>query len=47
MTKSFSELGLPPQLVSALTKAGFNTPTPIQAKAIGPQLEGRDIMGIA
>jgi ATP-dependent RNA helicase RhlE len=47
LTKSFSELGLSAQLVSALTAAGFDTPTPIQAKAIPPQLERRDIMGIA
>src|SRR5688572_22621117 len=47
LTKTFSELGLSAPLVSALTNAGFITPTPIQAKAIGPQLEGRDIMGIA
>ena len=47
MTNTFSELGLSAQLVAALTKAGFNTPTPIQGKAIGPQLQGRDIMGIA
>ena len=47
MTTSFSELGLSAQLVSALAAAGFTTPTPIQAKAIPPQLERRDIMGIA
>ena len=47
LTQTFSDLGLSAQLVSALNKAGFNTPTPIQAKAIKPQLEGRDIMGIA
>jgi ATP-dependent RNA helicase RhlE len=47
LTKTFAELGLPARLVGALTKAGFNTPTPIQLKAIGPQLQGRDIMGIA
>jgi ATP-dependent RNA helicase RhlE len=47
LTNTFSELGLSAQLVSALDKAGFTTPTPIQAKAIGPQLKGRDIMGIA
>ncbi len=47
LTNSFSELGLSAQLVSALTAAGFDTPTPIQAKAIPPQLERRDIMGIA
>ncbi|MHB1104348.1 MAG: DEAD/DEAH box helicase [Devosia sp.] len=47
MTQNFSELGLSAQLVASLTKAGFNTPTPIQAKAIPHQLAGRDIMGIA
>jgi ATP-dependent RNA helicase RhlE len=47
LTTSFSELGLSAQLVSALTAAGFTTPTPIQAKAIPPQLERRDIIGIA
>ena len=47
MTNTFSELGLSAQLLSALTTAGFDTPTPIQAKAIPPQLQRRDIMGIA
>jgi ATP-dependent RNA helicase RhlE len=47
LTQSFTELGLSEQLISALTSAGFDTPTPIQAKAIPPQLTGRDIMGIA
>jgi len=47
LTKTFAEFGLPARLVAALTKAGFNTPTPIQQRAIAPQLEGRDIMGIA
>jgi ATP-dependent RNA helicase RhlE len=47
LTQNFSELGLSAQLVASLTKAGFNIPTPIQAKAIPHQLAGRDIMGIA
>ncbi|HVY51338.1 MAG TPA: DEAD/DEAH box helicase [Devosia sp.] len=47
MTTTFSQLGLPPRIVAALDRAGFITPTPIQLKAIGPQLEGRDLMGIA
>ncbi len=47
LTQSFSELGLPAPIVSALTAAGFDTPTPIQAKAIPPQMQRRDIMGIA
>jgi superfamily II DNA/RNA helicase len=44
---TFATLGLPAQILTALDKAGFNTPTPIQAKAIPPQLERRDILGIA
>jgi len=47
LTQSFADLGLSPTLVTALQTAGFDTPTPIQAKAIPPQLERRDIMGIA
>jgi ATP-dependent RNA helicase RhlE len=47
LTQTFSELGLSARLVSALAKAGMTIPTPIQRKAIGPQLQGRDIMGIA
>ncbi len=48
MTNStFATLGLPATILGALDKAGFVTPTPIQAKAIPPQLEGRDILGIA
>ncbi len=47
MTQNFSELGLSVGLVKGLEKAGFTTPTPIQAKAIPPQLQGRDILGIA
>jgi ATP-dependent RNA helicase RhlE len=44
---TFTTLGLPAQILTALDKAGFNTPTAIQAKAIPPQLQGRDILGIA
>ncbi|MDR3472510.1 MAG: DEAD/DEAH box helicase [Devosia sp.] len=47
MSQNFSELGLSAGLVKGLEKAGFNVPTPIQIKAIPPQLEGRDILGIA
>lgn len=47
LTTTFADLGLPAPLLSALTAAGFDTPTPIQAKAIPPQLERKDIMGIA
>jgi ATP-dependent RNA helicase DeaD len=43
----FSELGLEPRLVDALTTLGYEEPTPIQAEAIPPLLEGRDLLGQA
>ena len=36
---SFDALGLAPELLRALTAAGYDTPTPIQVKAI-PELVG-------
>ena len=48
MTSStFAGLGLAAPLVRALDAAGLTTPTPIQAKAIEPQLSGRDVLGLA
>jgi len=44
---TFAELGLSPRLLSALDKAGFEAPTPIQAQAIAPALAGRDVVGLA
>ena len=44
---TFSGLGLAEPLVRALSKARFTQPTPIQAKAIGPILQGRDLLGLA
>ncbi|WP_092619953.1 DEAD/DEAH box helicase [Roseospirillum parvum] len=44
---SFESLGLAEPLLRALAAEGFSTPTPIQAQAIGPLLEGRDLVGIA
>ncbi len=44
---SFSELGLSPKVLSAVTAAGFDTPTPIQAQAIPHAVKGRDVLGIA
>lgn len=46
-TQTFADFGLPDYLVTSLEKAGFTEPTPIQAKAIPAQMQGRDIMGIA
>ncbi len=42
---SFQSLGLRAELVVAVTKKGYNTPTPIQKQAIPIILEGRDLMG--
>ena len=44
---SFSNLGLSPKVESAVTAAGFETPTPIQAQAIPVAVTGRDVLGIA
>ena len=46
MTK-FSDLKLDPKVLSAVAEAGYETPTPIQAGAIPPALEGKDVLGIA
>jgi len=42
---SFDELGLRPELLRAVTEAGYTTPTPIQAQAIPVILAGKDVMG--
>jgi ATP-dependent RNA helicase RhlE len=46
MTK-FSDLKLDPKVLKAIDEAGYEKPTPIQAGAIPPALEGRDVLGIA
>jgi superfamily II DNA/RNA helicase len=46
MTK-FSDLKLDPKVLQAIAEAGYETPTPIQAGAIPPALEGKDVLGIA
>ncbi|WP_083431260.1 DEAD/DEAH box helicase [Nioella sediminis] len=46
MTK-FSDLNLNPKVLKAVEEAGYTEPTPIQAGAIPPALEGRDVLGIA
>jgi ATP-dependent RNA helicase RhlE len=43
----FSELGLSAPILGALAAAGYSEPTPIQAQAIPPILDGRDLCGIA
>ncbi|HEX7782893.1 MAG TPA: DEAD/DEAH box helicase [Sphingobium sp.] len=44
---SFADLGLSDELLRAVTEAGYDTPTPIQAQAIPPVLMMKDIIGIA
>ncbi len=46
MTK-FTDLKLDPKVLQAIAEAGYETPTPIQAGAIPPALEGKDVLGIA
>jgi len=43
----FSELGIHPKILQALAKQGYETPTPIQEKAIPSILAGKDFMGAA
>ncbi|KAG7827008.1 hypothetical protein KL920_005006 [Ogataea angusta] len=44
---SFKELGLQPDILDAIEKLNFSTPTPIQAQSLPHSLQGRDIIGIA
>ena len=46
-TLSFESLGLPAPLLATLTALGYREPTPVQAAAIPPLLEGRDVLGQA
>jgi ATP-dependent RNA helicase DeaD len=43
----FKDLDLRPESLRALDEAGYDTPMPIQEKAIPVLLEGRDLIGIA
>ncbi len=43
----FAEFGLAPSLCRGLTELGFTRPTPIQAEAIPPALEGKDLLACA
>ncbi|MFT5637660.1 MAG: ATP-dependent RNA helicase RhlE [Paracoccaceae bacterium] len=44
---NFQELGLKKSILNTLAKEGYETPTPIQIKAIPPILKGRDVVGLA
>jgi len=45
--ENFTQLGLSERSVNLLTKLGFVTPTEVQSKAIGPLLEGQDLIATA
>jgi len=41
---TFASLGLSPEIVSALTAAGYKAPTPVQERAIPAAIAGRDLL---
>lgn len=44
---SFTQLGLSDPILKAIADKGYDTPSPIQAKAVPVVLEGRDVMAAA
>jgi ATP-dependent RNA helicase RhlE len=44
---SFASLGLSRHTLELVVRAGYQTPTPIQVRAIPPALAGRDVIGCA
>lgn len=44
---TFSDLGLSTKVLTAVEDAGYTIPTPIQAGAIPPALQRKDVLGIA
>ena len=44
---TFRDLGLSETLLRAVEAQGYETPSPIQIKAIPPVLAGRDVMAAA
>ena len=45
--QTFEAFGFAEPLSRALTQCGYTSPTPIQQQALPPQLEGRDLLGMA
>ena len=43
----FTGFKLHPSLLRGIKELGFTRPTPIQAEALPPAIEGRDILGCA
>ena len=44
---NFTDFDFHPRITAGIQAAGYTQPTPIQARALGPVLQGRDIMGLA
>ncbi len=44
-TPSFADLGISPNLVPALKRAGIDSPFPIQVATLPDAIAGRDILG--
>ena len=44
MTTTFADLGLSEDILRAVSKMGYENPTPVQEQAIPAALEGRDII---
>ncbi len=44
---TFDALGLAEPLLRVLSDTGYTNPTPIQEQSIPPQLDGRDVLGVA
>ena len=47
ITHSFADFGLHPDILASVLAAGYSSPTPIQAQALPPVMDGRDVMGAA
>src|SRR5271157_204831 len=45
--QNFSELPISPYLKERISSDGFSIPTPVQAAAIPPALEGKDVLATA
>jgi ATP-dependent RNA helicase RhlE len=45
--QNFSELSISPYLKERISSTGFSVPTPVQATAIPPALEGKDVLATA
>ena len=43
----FNSFNFHPKIAAGINAAGYTTPTPIQAQAIPPVMQGRDVMGLA